>query len=110
MKIGKLWSDGLAKHGYTLDSFLDDYRMSREQLEEELEFWIDEMLGYNGVVEPETVADDEVEYQMAIIHLFKDNAKHIDKDSICLYQDYRKYSIQRVWKLSFWTDKLYKNH
>ena len=46
---------------------------------------------------------------MAIIHLSKDNAKHIDKDSIYLYQDYRKYSIQRVWKLSFWTDKLYKN-
>lgn len=46
---------------------------------------------------------------MAIIHLFKDNAKHIDKDSIYLYQDYRKYSIERVWKLSFWTDKLYKN-
>ena len=46
---------------------------------------------------------------MAIIHLFKDNAKYIDKDSIYLYQDYRKYSIQRVWKLSFWTDKLYKN-
>ena len=47
---------------------------------------------------------------MEIIHLFKDNAKHVDKDSIYLYQDYRKYSIQRVWKLSFWTDKLYKNY
>ena len=46
---------------------------------------------------------------MAIIHLFKDNVKHIDKDSIYLYQDYRKYSIERVWKLSFWTDRLYKN-
>ena len=46
---------------------------------------------------------------MAIIHLFKDNAKHVDKDSIYLYQDYRIYSIERVWKLSFWTDKLYKN-
>ena len=33
-----------------------------EQLEEELEFWIDELLGYNDVEEPETVADDEVEY------------------------------------------------
>ena len=46
---------------------------------------------------------------MAIIHLFKDNVKYIDKNSIYLYQDYRKYSIERVWKLSFWTDKLYKN-
>ena len=46
---------------------------------------------------------------MAIIHLFKDNAKHVDKDSIYLYQDYRKDSIERVLKLSFWTDKLYKN-
>ena len=67
MKIGKLWSDRLAKQGYTIESFLDefssdDYRMSRERLEEELEFWIDEMLGYNDVVEPETVADDEVGY------------------------------------------------
>ena len=66
MKIEKLWSDRLAKHGYTIESFLeefssDDYRMSREQLEEELEFWIDEVLGYNDVEEPETVADDEVE-------------------------------------------------
>ena len=66
MRIGKLWSDRLAKHGYTIESFLeefssDDYRMSREQLEEELEFWIDEVLGYNDVEEPETVADDEVE-------------------------------------------------
>ena len=66
MKIGKLWSSRLAKHGYTIDSFLeefssDDYRMSREQLEEGLEFWIDEMLDYNDVVEPETVADDEVD-------------------------------------------------
>ena len=47
---------------------------------------------------------------MAIIYLFKDNAKHIDKESIFLYQDYRRYSIQRVWKLSFWTDKPYKRH
>ena len=67
MKIGKLWSDRLVKHGYTIESFLDefssdDYRMSREQLEEELEFWIDELLGYNDVQEPETLADDEVEY------------------------------------------------
>ena len=67
MKIGKLWLDRLAKQGYTIESFLDefssdDYRISREQLEEELEFWIDEILGYNDVVEPETVADDEVEY------------------------------------------------
>ena len=67
MKIGKLWSDRLAKHGYTQDSFLeefssDDYRMSREQLEEELEFWIDELLRYNDVQEPETLADYEVGY------------------------------------------------
>ena len=67
MKIGKLWSDRLTKQGYTIESFLDefssdDYRMSREQLEDDLEFWIDEVLGYNDVVEPETVADDEVEY------------------------------------------------
>ena len=66
-KIGDIWANRLAKHGNTIDSFLDefssdDYRMSREQLEEELEFWIDEMLGYNDIVEPETVADDEVEY------------------------------------------------
>ena len=67
MKIGKLWLDRLAKHSYTIESFLeefisDDYRMSREQLIDDLEFWIDEMLGYNDVVEPEAVADDEVEY------------------------------------------------
>ena len=66
MKIEKLWSDRLKAKGYTIESFLeefssDDYRMSREQLEDELEFWIDEMLGYNDVVEPETVADDEVD-------------------------------------------------
>ena len=66
-KIGGLWANRLKERGYTIESFLDefssdDYRMSREQLEEELEFWIDEVLGYNDVVEPETVADDEVEY------------------------------------------------
>lgn len=47
------------------------------------------------------------EENMAIIHLFKDNAKHVD--SVYLYQDYRRYSIERVWKLTFWTDKLYKS-
>ena len=67
IKIGGLWANRLKASGYTIESFLDefssdDYRMSREQLEEELEFWIDEMLGYNDVEEPETVADDEVEY------------------------------------------------
>ena len=46
---------------------------------------------------------------MSIIHLFNNNAKYIDKDSIYLYQDYVKYSIQRIWKLSFQTDKLYKS-
>ena len=46
---------------------------------------------------------------MGVIHLFKENAKYIDKDSVFLYQDYRKYSIDCVWKLSFWTDKLYKS-
>ena len=64
-KIDCLWTNRLKAKGYTIESFLDefssdDYRMSREQLEEEFEFWIDEMLGYNDVVEPETVADDEV--------------------------------------------------
>ena len=67
IKIGDLWYNRLKDKGYTIESFLgefssDDYRMSREQLEEELEFWIDELLGYNDVEEPETVADDEVEY------------------------------------------------
>ena len=46
---------------------------------------------------------------MSKIYLFKENIKYIDKGSIYLYQDYRKYSIQRVWKLSFYTDKLYKS-
>ena len=46
---------------------------------------------------------------MSKIHLFKENIKYIDKGSIYLYQDYRKYSIQRIWKLSFRTDKLYKS-
>ena len=64
LKIDSLWANRLKASGYTIESFLeefssDDYRMSREQLEEELEFWIDEMLGYNDVVESETVADDE---------------------------------------------------
>lgn len=47
---------------------------------------------------------------MAIIHLFKENAKHIDKNSICLYQDYIKYSIKSQWYLCFWTDVLYKSY
>ena len=46
---------------------------------------------------------------MSKIHLFKENIKYIDKGPIYLYQDYRKYSIQRIWKLSFRTDKLYKS-
>ena len=67
LKIGGLWANRLKAKGYTIESFLDefssdDYRMSREQLIDDLEFWIDEMLGYNDVVEPETVADDEVDY------------------------------------------------
>ena len=47
---------------------------------------------------------------MSIIHLFKNNAKYIDKDSIYLYQDYVRYSINRQWYLCFWTDKLYKSY
>ena len=67
IKIGDLWYNRLKEKGYTIESFLDefssdDYRMSREELISDLEFWIDEMLGYNDVEEPETVADDEVEY------------------------------------------------
>ena len=67
IKIDSLWANRLKAKGYTIESFLeefssDNYRMSREQLIDDLEFWIDEMLGYNDVVEPDTVADDEVEY------------------------------------------------
>lgn len=47
---------------------------------------------------------------MGLIHLFKENAKYLDKDSIFLYQDYRWLSVKRVWKLSFRTDRLYKTH
>ncbi len=47
---------------------------------------------------------------MSKIHLFKENIKYIDKDSIYLYQDYVRYSIKRQWCLCFWTDKLYKSY
>ena len=47
---------------------------------------------------------------MSKIHLFKENIKYIDKDSIYLYQDYVRYSINRQWYLCFWTDKLYKSY
>lgn len=47
---------------------------------------------------------------MSKIHLFKENIKYIDKGSIYLYQDYRRYSIKRQWYLCFWTDKLYKSY
>ena len=41
LKIDSLWANRLKAKGYTIESFLeefssDDYRMSREQLEEEL--------------------------------------------------------------------------
>lgn len=47
---------------------------------------------------------------MSKIHLFKENIKYIDKGSIYLYQDYRRYSIKRQWYLCFRTDKLYKSY
>ena len=47
---------------------------------------------------------------MSKIHLFKENIKYIDKDSIYLYQDYVRYSINSQWYLCFWTDKLYKSY
>lgn len=51
--VGKIWYDRLIAKGYTIESFIkefssDDYRMTREELIEDLEFYIDEMLGYNS--------------------------------------------------------------
>ena len=40
----------------------DDYRFTWEQLREDIYFYIDELLGYNDVEEPITVADDELDY------------------------------------------------
>lgn len=75
--IGELWQKRLEKHGYTVESFLeefssDDYNTTKEVLLKDLEFYIDEYLGYNGVEEPETIADDENEDYTAGWELLED--------------------------------------
>ena len=45
---------------------------------------------------------------MALIDLFKENAKYIDTKSIYMYQVRNKYTVGYHWKLSFYSDRLHR--
>ncbi len=70
MKLEKEYEEKIKKNNYTLESFLeefsneDEYTKTKEELKEDIHFYIDEYLGYNDFEEPETVADDDIEYEM----------------------------------------------
>jgi hypothetical protein len=45
---------------------------------------------------------------MALIDLFKNNAKYIDVKSIYMYQARNKYTVGYHWKVTFYSERLHK--
>ena len=62
--MDKKYIEKLNKHGYTIDSFLeefssDDYRYTKMDLLDDIYFYIDEFLGYNNMQEDDTFTEDD---------------------------------------------------